>query len=279
MKNGYGAALAPLNFQKDAPGARLTINRWVEDQTHNKIRDLIPVGSVNADTRLVLVNALYFKAPWDVSFKPRLTQPEPFYVGGNEVRSVPTMSTERFLGYRHADGFTTVALPYTGSDLQFVIFLPYARVGIDAVAARLTSDYLRSSAHLTEDRSSAEVRLFLPKFHLRGSTIGLGDALQSLGMKTAFDRPTGTADFSRIAPRRPDDYLAISEVFHQTFLVVDKKGTEAAASTSVKFVGGLGIMATPPQPIEVRVDHPFLFAIQHRTSGLCLFLGRVTDPR
>jgi serpin B len=103
--------------------------------------------------------------------------------------------------------------------------------------------------------------------------------LQSLGLKTAFDDPRGSANFDRMAPRRPDDYLYIGEVFHKTFLALDEEGTEAAAATAVVMMSGTAMPTTPPQPIVVKVDHPFLFAIQHRDSGACLFLGRVTDPR
>jgi serpin B len=95
-------------------------------------------------------------------------------------------------------------------------------------------------------------------------------------MKTAFDKPHGSANFDRVAPRKPDDYLYISEVFHKTFIEVDEKGTEAAAATAVVMMAGSAFHPNPPQPIEVRVDRPFLFAIQHRDSGACLFLGRVT---
>ena len=104
-----------------------------------------------------------------------------------------------------------------------------------------------------------------------------GSALRRLGVKSAFDEPQGSANFDRIAPRQPNDYLKISEVFHQTFIALDEEGTEAAAATAAVMM--FGAMADPKKPIEVRVDRPFLFAIQHRASGACLFLGRITDPR
>ena len=107
----------------------------------------------------------------------------------------------------------------------------------------------------------------------------LGQMLRGLGMKSAFDNPRGSANFDRMAPRKPDDYLFISEVFHKTFLALDEKGTEAAAATAVIMARPTSVAIEKPKPIEVRVDRPFLFAIQHRTSGACLFLGRVTDPR
>ena len=107
----------------------------------------------------------------------------------------------------------------------------------------------------------------------------LADKLKTLGMKTAFDQPRGSANFDKIAPRKPNDYLAISEVFHKTFIAVDEKGTEAAAATAVAMAAMAGIEKPPPPPIEVKVDRPFIYAIQHVPSGACLFIGRVSDPR
>jgi serpin B len=106
----------------------------------------------------------------------------------------------------------------------------------------------------------------------------LGAMLKSLGMKAAFDEPRGSANFDRIAPRKPDDYLYVSQVFHKTFIAVDEKGTEAAAATAVAMMTATAVIK-PSEPVEVKVDHPFIYAIQHVPSGTCLFLGRVTDPR
>ena len=98
-------------------------------------------------------------------------------------------------------------------------------------------------------------------------------------MKTAFDKPQGSANFDEIAPRTPRDYLYISQIFHKTFIAVDEKGTEAAAATAVAMLAGSALRSLPPPPIEVKIDRPFVYAIQHVPSGICLFLGRVTDPR
>jgi serpin B len=98
-------------------------------------------------------------------------------------------------------------------------------------------------------------------------------------MKTAFNQPKGSANFDKIAPRTPDDYLYISQIFHKTSIAVDEKGTEAAAATAVAMMAATGLAAPKPTPVEVKVDRPFVYAIQHVPSGVCLFLGRVTDPR
>ena len=124
-----------------------------------------------------------------------------------------------------------------------------------------------------------DVDLELPKFKIEPPTIPLGETLQAVGMKTAFDVPQGSANFDKMSPRKPDKYLAISNVFHKTFIAVDEKGTEAAAATAVVMMELSARLEKPKQPIEVKVDRPFLYAIQHVPSGACLFIGRVTDPR
>jgi serpin B len=122
------------------------------------------------------------------------------------------------------------------------------------------------------------VILYLPKFRIEPPLLRLGALLRALGIKTAFDEPSGSANFERMAPRRADDYLYLLEVFHKTFLSLDENGTEAAAATILegRF---LGIPRPKPEPIEVHFDRPFIFAIQHAPSRACLFLGRVADPR
>jgi serpin B len=186
------------------------------------------------------------------------------------------MYQEVSLGYAHPNGYQAVVLPYIGGDLQFVIFLPDDPHGLPALESRLTPQMLSDCARLP----NPDLKLFLPKFKLAPPTLSLSQALQSLGLKQAFDIPVGSANFDRMAPRRPNDYLYISEVFHKTFLNLDESETEAAAATVVSMdFGAAAPMTPPPPPIEVHVDHPFLFAIQHQASGACLFLGHVTDPR
>jgi serpin B len=125
-----------------------------------------------------------------------------------------------------------------------------------------------------------DVDLSMPKFKFEPPTIALAGSLKTLGMNSAFDQPRGSANFDRIAPRKPNDYLYISDVFHKTFIAVDEKGTEAAAATAVTMMAATAMAPKPtPPPIVVTIDRPFLYAIQHVPSGVCLFLGRVTDPR
>lgn len=167
-----------------------------------------------------------------------------------------------------------MTIPYLGGDLRFLILLPDTVSGLPGMEAKITPELLRECATL----SGEEVVLSLPKFRLEPPLYHLSGPLQCLGMTEAFDIPKGSANFEGIAPRKPDDYLYISQVFHKTFVEIDEKGTEAAAATAVVMMRATS-MPVEKEPIEVRVDHPFFFAIQHRPTGACLFLGHVVDPR
>ena len=274
VKESYSAPVEEMDFSKAPEPARAAINQWVETETQKRIRDLIPKGAITPDLRLVLVNALYLRAPWEKQFSEHATKPERFLVHGQDAAEVPTMSDKSSLGYDKRDGFQIVTRPYLRDELQFVILLPDDPKGLAAVERALTPRMLQECAQL----KPREVILHLPKFRIEPPTVQLGNDLKTLGMKTAFDDPKGSANFDRMAPRKPDDYLYIGAVLHKTFLALDEKGTEAAAATAVAMMAGAAIRRQP-EPVEVRVDRPFIFAIQHVTSGACLFLGRVTDPR
>jgi serpin B len=274
VKQYFGGGFEPLDFAADPAAATQRINKWVADQTRDRIRDLIPAGALDKTTRLVLANALYLKAPWANEFSQNATQSEPFFVRGAPV-DVPMMRKTTNFGYARREGFTAVTIPYTGNDLQFVVLLPDDINGLRDLESKLSADVLASCAKIEK----RDVDLHLPKFKLEPPTIGLKEKFEGLGMKTAFDIPPGSANFDKIAPRKPNDYLYISNIFHKTFIALDEKGTEAAAATAVVMMARSALMSPPPPPIEVKVDRPFVYAIQHVPSGVCLFLGRVTDPR
>ena len=273
LKTNYNAPMELMVFVHNSPGATTKINDWVEQQTRQRIRDLIPAGALDRLTRLVLVNAIYMKAPWAQPFTASQTKPLPFHTGASTA-DVPTMSIQKSFGYAKSDGVTVVTIPYSGGEIQFAIILPDDTNGLVKLETGLTASQLAAWANLP----NREVTLYLPKLKIEPPTLPLGEALQTLGMTTAFDKPPGSANFDRMAARRPNDYLYISRVFHKTFLSLDEKGTEAAAATAVAMAKALA-MREPMEPVEVKVDHPFIFAIQHRASGACLFLGHVANPR
>ncbi len=276
MREGYDAPLEPLDFQRSPASARDTINAWVAGQTRERIQNLIP-SALSPDTRLVLVNALYLKAPWNTPFYREATKPQPFHRSESETFDVPTMLRGGRLPYEHEDGLTVVALDYIGHDLQCLILLPDEGTSTRAAAAAFSAADFKRWAKLGEKGKSSLVTLYLPKFRTEAMSLALGRTLRTLGIKSAFDEPGHSANFDRIATRKTDDYLCLSEVFHQAFVGLDEEGTEAAAATAISV--SLGASFDPTKPIDVRVDRPFFFAIQHRPSSAVLFLGRIVDPR
>ncbi len=275
VKRDFGAPLETLDFIREAPQAVRRINAWVEQQTRERIRDLIPANGLTEDTRLVLVNALHFKAAWAEEFAESATADQPFHLPGGEKVAVPTMQRRDGMGHLSGQGFDAVSVPFVGGDMHLLLIVPKKRDGLAQVEAALTPETLAACARMER----REVVLFLPKFKLEPPTLDLAGVLQGLGMKQAFDLPPGSANFDAMAPRRPDDYLCISKVFHKTFLAVDERGAEAAAATAVAMMRATAIMPEPEKPVEVRADRPFLFALQHARTGVCLFLGRLNDPR
>ena len=273
VKNTYGAPLEIMNFKNAPEPSRQRINGWVATQTKDRIRDLIPPGIIDDTTRLVLTNAVYMKAAWAEEFREEADTT--FFVNGDGEVRVPGLVDQRTFGHLKIPGGDIVAIPYAEKALQFLLIIPEKRQGLAELEKSLTAETLRQAAH----PESREIELHFPKFKLEPDSVRLADHLVAMGMPTAFDKPLGSADFSRMAPRKPDDYLFIKEVVHKAFIAVDQHGTEAAAATAVIVALRLSAGGDPVKPLEIRVDHPFAFAIQHRDSGACLFLGRVTDPR
>jgi len=200
---------------------------------------------------------------------------QPFHVNGRrETVAIPMMKQRAWMKYHKGWGFRAVMLPYVGDDLHFLLLVPNSVGGLDGLEKRL-------SAKLLMDCASAERReiiLEMPKFKIAAPTLHLTSKLKNMGMRAAFDEPRGSADFDAMAPRKPTEYLRISDVLHKSFIEVDEKGTEAAAATAV-VMGKVVSMAPPGKPpVQVTADRPFVFAIQHAGSGACLFLARVNDP-
>ena len=272
VRNNYDAPFEALDFARNASGATRHINLWVEEKTRRRICNLIPDGALGNLTRLVLVNALYLKAPWTMEFSESATQLRQFYLEGSRPIAVPTMTGRHNVSYVKRDGFSVAAIPFGEGEIQFLILLPDELNGLAELEMELSAGLLAECAH----PGGHEVLLYLPKLKIEPPLVSLGKELQALGMSSAFDQPRGSANLDRMAPRRSEDYLYLSEVYHKALLILDEKGAEATAATMLEMRVGHG---ASEKPIEVRVDHPFIFAIQYRASGACLFLGRVTDPR
>jgi serpin B len=272
-RTAYGAPLEPLDFRRAAEPARERINGWVEEQTERRIRDLVPPGSIDRDTRLVLVNAIYFLGDWAAPFAKEATRPAPFHTSRSDRKDVPTMQQTESFRFVEKDGVKALELPYRGHGMSMLLVLPDQVDGLEAVERSLTEQRLHELvAALTPER----VAVALPKFEVNpAQSLSLGDTLRTLGMTRAFDRQQ--ADFTGIAQTPdPADRLFLARVFHKAFVRVDEKGTEAAAATAGVMVMAAAPLVQPPK--EFRADHPFLFCIRDTASGLILFLGRVAEP-
>ncbi len=273
-KSAFGAPLEPLDFAHAPEPSRQRINDWAAKETENRVTNLVPANGVDRETRLVLVNAVYFLGTWSKRFDKAFTSAEPFFANGAGARPAPTMRQTETFGYAASDGVKVLELPYEGGDYALTLLLPERRDGLAALEASLTADKFAAwAAALAPTR----VAVALPTFKIEpAASLSLGDDLKALGMKRAFER--GRAEFFGIAsPPEPADRLFVGAVFHKAFVKVDEAGTEAAAATAVAMPrGGRPPPAAPP--VEFRADHPFLFALRDAKTGLLLFVGRVTDP-
>ena len=265
LEANYGGGLNKVDFVNATEQTRQKINSWVEEQTNGKIKDLIGKGVLDAMTRLVLTNAIYFKGNWARQFDEKLTRQAPFYLISAEQIKVPMMNQKGKFGYMEAEDLQVLELPYVEDELSMIILLPKERGGISEVEKKLTQENLRS--WLGELRKR-EVTAFIPKFKMTRKFM-LADVLQSMGMVDAF---SGSADFSGMTGEK--DFF-ISAVIHKAYVDVNEEGTEAAAATGVVMkLTSVG----PPMPI-FRADHPFLFLIRDNLTGSILFMGRLINPK
>jgi serpin B len=264
LAENYGAGLRILDFITETEKSRVTINDWISDQTEGRIKDLIPQGAIDALTRLVLTNAIYFNAAWEYPFDDKVTSDGPFYLLDGGQVTVPMMKQTESFGYTKGAGYQAVELPYDGEELSMVILLP-ASGNFEAFEQELQAQQVDA---IIKDLQSTRVALTMPKFEF-DSQFSLKDTLAGMGMRDAFS--PGDADFSGMTGNRE---LFISEVVHKAFVAVDEAGTEAAAATAVI----VGMTAVSPSPLEVTIDRPFIFLIRDIETGAILFVGRVLNP-
>ena len=262
----YAAKVKQVDFRSAAEATRLEINDWVSGKTADRIQNLIPSGALDAMTRLVLVNAIYFKGQWATQFKASNTEPAPFKTASGQTSSAQFMNLTESFRYAEADGLQLLELPYAGGDLSMVVLLPAETNSFKDFENSLNEEKL--TGWLAQARKE-KVNVFLPKFKLT-QQFALADTLAAMGMTDAF---TPSANFSGMDGARD---LYITAVIHKAFVEVNEEGTEAAAATGV-MVGAMAI-TRPISEYVFRADHPFLFLIRDVHSGSILFLGRVTDP-
>ncbi len=258
----YGAGMSLLYFVADAEGSRKSINDWVGQVTEDKIPDLLPEGSITSGTRLVLTNAVYFKAAWKSPFSENATASGTFHAPGGDV-SVPMMSGEvESLGYTAGAGYQAVSLPYHGDELDMVLIMP-DEGNFEAFESSLDAPTL--SGIFNDLGPSAYGAVVMPKFEFRFKS-DLVEMFKTLGMTAPFE--DGNADFSGMDGQKG---LVITSIVHEAFVNVNEAGTEAAAATAV-------VVGETSAPQVLAIDRPFLFLIRDVETGAIVFLGRMSDP-
>ena len=262
VENYYGGKVTNMDFVSESEKSRITINGWVEDQTNNKIKDLLPIGSITPLTRLVLTNAIYFKGKWVEEFDKKDTKKGDFTLESDDKIKVDMMHNTENFGYYEDEELQILEMDYKGEELSMLVLLPKS----DISSLEVTNEKLE------EWRNSLykpEVIVSMPKFTFETKYI-LNGYLTNMGMPTAFSN--GEADFSGMNNGVEDFYIDL--VVHQAFIKVDEEGTEAAAATAIIMCGS----SVPSEQIRFTADHPFIFIIQQKETGNILFMGKVMDP-
>ena len=265
MKDSYGAQPNVLDFKANPEFARNEINKWVAQQTRDKIQDLMTKGSIDKLTRFVLANAIYFKGKWNSEFDKKLTKDSPFTSLDGKKTSVPMMHRDGMFGYSAGDGFQALAMPYKEGHLSMVVLLPSEGVSLKNFDEKLNPDLL--STWLRELKNT-KVDVYFPKFKMTTPVYQLDPILKDMGMTKAFSKD---ADFSGMSPSKD---LYISTVAHKAFVDVNEEGTEAAAATGI----AIRSAAMAPKKIVFKADRPFLFFIRHDPTDTILFFGRFIKP-
>jgi serine protease inhibitor len=261
----YGAGVRLVDYRADAEGARDLINEWTEENTAGKIEELVPEGVLDELTRLVLVNAIHFKAPWKEPFEGE-EDDVPFTLASGERVEVDMVSQSvAAASYAEGDGWVAAGLPYVGGELAMALVVPD---DLEAFEAGLDGETLTDL--LEGLGQQGPVRVVMPRWDFR-SRVALNDVLAGLGMPTAFDPER--ADFTAMTA---EERLYLTHVLHEATVTVDEKGTEAAAATAAV----MGVTSAPVgPPVQVVADRPFLFVIHDVATATPLFVGRVVDPR
>jgi serpin B len=270
QKDRFGAGFNEADFVSNPDAERQRINKWVEGQTRDRIKDLLKEPHITVDTRMVLANAIYFKGRWAEEFDKKETRDAPFHLADGKTATVPLMHRKIKCKYGVADPkadwgnqVKLAELPYRGDDLSMVLILPPKADGLPAIEKQLTPETLAKWIGAMTPKSDFSVSL--PRFTLE-TEADLPGYLKQLGMVDAFDKDR--ADFSGMSP----EALCVSAVAHKAFVDVNEEGTEAAAATAVMF-------ETVSLPPSFRADRPFLFLIRDVKHGTILFLGRYVGPK
>jgi len=270
VKMYFSSKSSAMDYKNNAGGAKNSINNWIAKQTNNRILNIIPF--IDPSTKLILTNAIYFKAKWLHEFPQKETDKKPFYLQNATETQVDMMHQSMYFKYAEGSDYQAVVLPYKTNGTSMVVILPH-KGRYDRVVSKLgrhTLDSINKKAS-----TKYKVVLSLPKFKITTETMDLVGDFKALGMKSAFKN---SADFSGISN---DKGLEITQILHKAFIEISEKETEAAASTVVMVgITSAGPYAPPPPKIKVvNVNRPFIVIIKDEESGQILFMGNIVNPK
>ncbi len=270
MKTYYGVDIQSLDYKSDPEKARLVINKWVEEKTEGKIKDLLKEGVLSPLTRMVLTNAIYFKGKWKYAFNEEDTNKDGvFYVNETEEVKAEMMNiTKPFIKHMQNEDFAILELPYSNDSLSMVFILPNEKDGIRELENKLSCKMYQNAALQMQKR---KVVVSIPKFTMEFE-LNLGNKFQEMGMTDAF---SGKADFSGMTGTKE---LKIDKVIHKAFIEVNESGTEAAAATAVIMIEKSSAVPNKPELFYFIADHPFLYMIKDNQNGAILFMGKLMQP-
>lgn len=265
----YGAGLHLMDFVHNSAAAVHDINSWISEQTEQRIPHLLGDDALDENTRMVLTNAIYFNGAWEMPFESTLTSQRNFTpANGPEVQVATMHNISNSYEYLSNDQVTLVGLPYAGWDLRMYVIMPS-----EGSFAEFAQNFDASQwSNLQNTAEYGYISLYLPKWETAGQPISLKEKLAAMGMADAF---SPNADFSGMTST---EMLNIGDIVHQAFIKVGEEGTEAAAATAVTFDSGCAPEPDPEQPIEIHIDHPFIYLIEDHPSGQILFVGQVLNP-
>jgi serpin B len=267
LSNSYNSKLNECNFGGDPDAEAKKISKWVEGKTKNKIKNLIGPGVLKSNTKMVLVNAIYFYGGWDKAFEKENTREDNFYLANNSTSKADFMNAEYKMNYSTDDDFELLSIPYMKGEAAMLVFLPKSKENTEKALKSLTIEKYTSLLALQQNY---KVNLTFPKFTMT-SQFELSKTLSDMGMPLPF---TDAADFSGMTGK---DDLKIDKVIHKAFVDVTEKGTEAAGATAV-IMTTKSAMPDKEKIIYFKADHPFIFMIRDNATGQILFVGMVNNP-
>jgi len=265
IKNCFKSEVDQVDFNHQLEQTRQKVNQFIAQQTQEKIPELYKQGDLTTDDRLVLANAIYFKASWRTSFNKRSTKQDTFYRNGQDAQSVQFMQQSATLRHAEDQDVAALEMPYNDQDLSMIVVLPKSRDGMRDLERKLTGQQLRDIVSRLEEK---QVQVQLPKFQVR-SHVDLKQALSKVGLAPLFGQ---SADFSRMS----ETPLKVDSGVHEAYISVDENGTEGAAATGFA-VQNRALPMLPPVAVSFKADHPFLYAVVHKQTGAIVFFGKVNS--